>query len=113
MDFQDKPVVITRIDDGFRVATIGSIHTNTEWLEHEFKKVADAKPKLVELDLSKTDYVSSWGLGVLMSLRNGVAKSGGTLRITAIQKEVLNALRYACLHQVFQVSPGVVVEKGA
>lgn len=111
MDIQNAPVVISRTADGFHVSTIGSIHTNTDWLEREFKKVADAKPGLVELDLSKTDYVSSWGIGVLVSLRNSVAKAGGKLRITAIRKEVLSTLRHASLHQVFQIDPGVVINK--
>lgn len=111
MDIQNRPVVISRIADGYRVATMGSIHTNTDWLESEFKKVVEAKPKVVELDMAGTDYVSSWGIGVLMSLRTGVVKGGGTLRITAIQQQVLSTLKYASLLQVFKVDPGVVVDK--
>jgi anti-anti-sigma factor len=109
MEFQDAPVVVTEIPDGYRVTTVGAIHTNTLWLERELKKVLDAKPKRVELDLSKTEYVSSWGLGVLMSLRTGVTNQGGTFRITAIRKDVLSTMRYASLHQIFEVEPGVVV----
>ena len=113
MDIQDAPVVVTAIADGFRVATKGSIHTNTDWLEREFKKVAEARPKLVELDLGGTTYVSSWGLGILVALRNGIVKAGGTLRVTAIQKDVLATMKYASLTQVFNVSPTAMIEKAS
>src|SRR3954447_9259178 len=113
MDIQSAPVIVTPITDGFRVATFGPIHTNTDWLEREFKNVVDARPKNVELDLGKTGYVSSWGLGILVAFRSGIVKKGGSLRVTAIQNDVLNTLKYACLHQVFNISPNVVIERGS
>src|SRR5258708_6665860 len=105
MDFQVEPVVITPTAEGYLLRVKGSIHINTMWLEGEFKKVIDKKPKLVELDLTETPYVSSAGMTVLIELRKGVVAYGGTLRVIAIQKPVYGALHYAYLDKFLEIDP--------
>ena len=111
MDFQSEPVVVTATPGGLRVAIRGPVHTNTAWLDDELNKVVAAKPKHVDLDLGAMNYVSSVGLGSLVALRNRITTAGGTLRVVAIQSQVLGVFKYAYLDKVFQIEPGVVLAK--
>jgi anti-anti-sigma factor len=103
MDFQTAPVVVTAIDNGFRLGFTGPIHTNTAWLETELQKVSDAKPKLVELDLSGTEFISSMGLGVLVGFRNAIVKGGGMVAIIGIQERTLRTFKAAHVLSLFDV----------
>ena len=109
MDIQSKPVTVTPIESGFRVEVRGSVHVNVAWLEGELRRVAEARPKLVELDLSGTNYVSSAGMGVFLASRRAIAEGGGLLRIVAIQQPVLASMRFAGLDGVFKIDPRAVV----
>jgi anti-anti-sigma factor len=109
MDFQSPPAVITATPTGFVAKLNGAIHTNTAWIESEFKKIAAAKPKAVDLDLSETSFLSSSGIGLLVWLRNEVAHGGGTVRIVSIRKRVLAGLKYAHLERVLQTTAATVL----
>jgi anti-anti-sigma factor len=113
MDIQTEPVTVTPIENGFRVAVRGPVHVNVAWLEGELRRVAEAKPKLVELDLAGTSYVSSAGMGVFLASRRAIAEGGGVLRIVAIQKPVLGSMQYAGLDGVFKIDPAAVVPAAA
>ncbi len=112
MDVQNDPIVITQIPDGVHVAILGSIHTNVAWLESEFAKIIAAKPKRVELDLAKMSFVSSMGLGVLVSFRNAIIAGGGELKTVAIQQPVLKVLKFAYLQGLLKVDATTVVVSG-
>ena|SRR5258708_4188299 len=109
MDFQEEPVLVSEIDGGFRVSVRGSVHVNTAWLEGELRRVADKKPKLVELDLSATPHVSSAGMGLFLASRRTIAAAGGTFRVVSIQKAVFGSFRFAGLDTVFQIEPSAVI----
>jgi anti-anti-sigma factor len=109
MDIQNEPVSVAKIDDGFRVSVLGSVHVNTAWLEGVLKKVAEANPRLLELDLAQCPYVSSAGMGVLVAARRAILDRGGELRIVAIQKMVLQSMRFGGLDAVFKIPPTAVV----
>ena len=112
MDFQTAPIVVKPIADGVRVALSGPIHTNTAWIERELDKVVAQKPKLVELDLSGTDHISSLGLGILVKLHNGVKTGGGTLRIVKVLPKVKGILRAAYLDRMLVIAPDAVIDAG-
>jgi anti-anti-sigma factor len=107
MDVQGSPITVSPTSDGFHVAVTGPIHANTAALEGAMQKVAAAKPKLVQLDLSKMKFISSGGVGLLVAFRRAIVQNGGTLKITAIQKYVLGTLRHAHLDKVFAVDDSV------
>ena len=109
MDFQAEPAVVTAIPGGFSAKLIGSIHTNTAWIEGEFKKIVAAKPKLVEIDLSETTFLSSMGIGVLVWLYNHVQETGGDVRIVAIRKRVLSSLKFSRLDALFKTASARIV----
>ena len=110
MDFQNAPVEVRKIEGGVRICVIGSVHTNVAWLESELKKVIDSKQKLVELDLSQNDFLSSTGIGLIVYLHNSVKAYGGRMVIVSIQPAVFKTLRYARLDTVIEMLPDAVVE---
>jgi anti-anti-sigma factor len=97
MDFQAQPVELKTTPTGFDVKLHGAIHTNTAWIESEFKKVIAAKPKAVALDLADTTFISSMGIGLLVWLYNKVKEEGGTVQIVAVRKRVLSTMKFARL----------------
>ena len=109
MDFQDSPVVVVPTAQGFTAKLIGSIHTNTAWIEGEFKNIIAAKPKAVEVDLSETSFLSSMGMGLLVWLYNEVTKGGGSFSIVAVRRRVLTSLKFAHLDQHLHVASATVV----
>lgn len=111
MDAQEKPITIEKTPDGYKIAISGAIHIATAWIESELRKVADQKPKLVEMDLSAMPFASSIGLGMLIAFRNAVVGAGGTFRITAIQERVLGTIRFAHLQQLMNVDVHTKVVK--
>lgn len=109
MDFQTAPIVAKRDDDGGYTLTFeGPIHANVTWLEREFKQVVSHKPVSVRLDLTRTEYISSTGLGMLVWLNNHVQAYGGVVHVVAVQKRTLGLLKVAFLDKVFRISPSAV-----
>jgi len=111
MDFQNNPIAVTRLPDGLHVALLGPIHTNTAWLESAFAKIIAANPKMIELDLSKVPFVSSVGLGTLVSFRNAIIKSGATMKTVSIQEPVLGTVKYAYLQGLLFIDATTVIVK--
>lgn len=109
MDIQSRPVLIARTPEGFTVAISGAVHTNVSWLESELDKVVAARPALVDLDLGSTAYLSSWGLGVLVSFRRRLSDNGGTLRVTRIRDTVARVFKYAYLDKIFELEKAQTV----
>src|SRR5688572_15410222 len=113
MDFQTLPVTIKPIADGFHVALSGPIHTNTSWIEREFDTVVAKKPRLVQLDMAGSEYISSVGLGILVNLHNRLKADGGTLTIVKILKRTKGILRAAYLDRLFTIAPDAVIDPDA
>jgi anti-anti-sigma factor len=109
MDFQKAPVVVTPIEHGFHLVFDGPIHTNTAWLESEFDRLVKLKPKLLELDLTGTEYISSMGLGILVGLHTRIKADAGKVRVVKIKQRTLNLLKYAFLHKLFEIDPAGVI----
>ena len=109
MDFQKPPVVVSRIADGFHLTFDGPIHVNTAWIEREFEKVVNQKPKLLELDLAGTEYISSMGLGILVGLHNRMKKDGGKVRVVKVKQKTFGILKYAFLDKLFEIDPAGIV----
>jgi anti-anti-sigma factor len=109
MDIQNEPVVVTATPTGFTAKLLGSIHTNTAWVEGEFKTMIAARPQAVDLDLSQTTFLSSMGIGLLVWLHNEVKKAGGSFRIVSIRKRVLATLKFSHLDGMLCATSATVV----
>jgi anti-sigma B factor antagonist len=57
----------------------------------------------VSLDCSRLEYVSSAGLGVLLKTQKRLLASGGKLRLTSVNRHVLELLGYAGFDQIFEI----------
>jgi len=110
VDFQTSPIAIKPIAEGFHLALKGSIHTNTSWIEREFDQIVAKKPKVVQLDLTGSEYISSVGLGILVNLHNRIKAGGGTLTIVKMLKRTKGIFRAAYLDRLFAIAPEAVIE---
>jgi anti-anti-sigma factor len=109
VDFQSAPVVAKRDPDGgISLIFDGPIHTNTSWLEREFKAVVEKKPSLVRLNLTNTEHISSTGLGLLVWLHNHVKALGGEVHVVAVQKRTFGLLKVAFLDKLLKIAPDAV-----
>ncbi|CAN5378293.1 hypothetical protein BH10PLA1_BH10PLA1_09480 [soil metagenome] len=111
MDFQNSPIAVSPIPDGLRVALLGPIYTNVAWLESAIAKILATKPKLIELDLSKVPFVSSMGLGTLVSFRNAILAIQGELKTVSIQSPVLGTVKHAYLQDLLKIDATTEVVK--
>ncbi len=89
----------------------------TEIAPHEMKlsgrldamEVENAKPIFEKMTASTTldcqdlAYISSAGLGLLISTQMRLAKGGFTLKLTKVAKFVRDVLRFSGLDKIFQI----------
>src|SRR5262245_11943056 len=97
MDYQNAPVTVARSGEIVRITFNGPIHTNTAWIERELDTIVKSKPRTVELDLLKTEHISSLGLGVLVSFHNRLHADGAKVAVVAIRKHTVRILHLAYL----------------
>jgi anti-anti-sigma factor len=109
MDYQVAPVNVATSGDSVRVTFNGPIHTNTAWIERELDAIVKSKPKTVELDLLKTEHISSLGLGVLVSFYNRLHADGAKVVVVAIRKHTVRILHLAYLDKLLTIPPEAIV----
>jgi len=59
----------------------------------------------VTLDCSRLEYVSSAGLGVLLKTQKRLMASSGKLRLTGVNRHLLDILTYSGFDQIFEIEP--------
>ena len=59
--------------------------------------------KSIEVDLSQTVFLDSWGLGVLVALRKAAENRNGTVRLLNPTPAVQQILELTRLHRLFDV----------
>jgi anti-anti-sigma regulatory factor len=109
MALQTKPVVVTHTAEGCKVAINRSAHSKPVSFEPELDRVVAEKPSHVELDLAGTDYVSTVELGALIAFRSRILAYGGTVKVTAIQPQVLGIFQCTHLAKIFGIGPGTSI----
>jgi len=73
----------------FVVEIVGSIDsTSYEELENKLKPLLTASTKVVVLDMTGVDYVSSSGFSVIYRAKTSIEKSGGALVMTNLQSHI-------------------------
>ena len=82
----------------------GEVRLDTRPMEAQFLRAVASHPKAVVLDLSGMTFISSLGMGSIVSLRNGVKRGGGKLIACATRPLVMDALKRARLHEIFSVA---------
>jgi anti-anti-sigma factor len=72
-------------------------------MERAFLRRTAARPGLAVVDLSQMSFISSDGIGALLSLRKAVLGYGGTVRYAAPQPMVAEAFRRVRLYDVLDI----------
>lgn len=86
------------------IKLIGQLSTHTrEFAEENISSVLRSKNRFIRLDLSKTDWIDSSGLSVLVnSLKLAKRKKGDILLINP-KECVISLLQLTKLHEVFDI----------
>jgi len=72
-------------------------------IEAELKLVLQASPKSVLFDLSRTEYIASAGLRVLLSTTRAIKKYGGTVALSSLSPQVLQVFKIGGFLQIFTI----------
>jgi anti-anti-sigma factor len=74
-----------------------------EQFELVIMRALAARPRVVVVDLSQADSVSTVMLGLLLKLRRGAAALGGEVRLADVQPMVRRVLNICRLDQLFSI----------
>ena len=59
----------------------------------------------VTLDLSRLEYISSAGLGVLLKTQKRLMASAGKLRLSGVNRHLRDIFEYSGFDQIFEIEP--------
>jgi anti-anti-sigma factor len=79
--------------------------TSADVLDQQLHRVAEHRPRSVVFDLAGLSFISSLGMGALVSFRNRTVQHGGRVRLAATQPLVADAIRRANLASLFEIHP--------
>lgn len=72
-------------------------------IEIEFKKIIEQRPESVLFDFSKTDYISSAGLRVLLSTTRMLMKAGSRVALSSLSQQVRQVFEIAGFTKIFPI----------
>ena len=76
---------------------------NAPEIESEFKALLAGSPQKVVLDFSRTDYIASAGLRVLLLITRDQMKAGGKVVLAGIKPQVLKVFEMAGFTSIFTI----------
>jgi anti-anti-sigma factor len=85
------------------VTVSGEAVVELEPLVSGLQSVGQTHPLRVVLDLSGLSFMSSLAMGVVLAFRRNILAQGGSLKVAAVQKMVLDSFKRARLDKVFDV----------
>ena len=96
----DRSVLILNADGGLNADTAGSF-------VQQLESLVDAGVNKIIVDCTHLDYISSYGIAVLVRLHGKLAKHGGDVKIAAPKSIVLNVLKVMHMGQLLSIYPDV------
>ncbi len=78
---------------------------NAPEVETDLKKIAEKSPERVLFDFSKSEYIASAGMRVLLSITRQVLKKGGKVALCALSPNVRKVFDLAGFTQIFPIYP--------
>lgn len=78
---------------------------SADLLDQQLRRIAETRPNSVVFDLTELIFISSLGMGALVSFRNHTVQHGGRVRLAAMQPLVADAIHRANLTELFEVHP--------
>ncbi len=94
----DGDVMILAADGGLN-------HQTAEQFVHDIEALVDAGLTKLIVDCSRLEYVSSYGLGVLIRLHKKMQGHGGDVKICAVRGFLAQVLAATRLSTVFEIYP--------
>lgn len=73
-------------------------------VEAELKKIIESQPKKVLFDFSKTGYIASAGLRVLLTITRAILKAGGTVVLSSLSPHVRQVFEIAGFTKIFTIA---------
>jgi anti-sigma B factor antagonist len=80
--------------------------TSTQFAERLGKAIADRHP-LIVIDLSRTSFIDSSGLGALVAGLKQARREGTRLVLAALQEQAALIFRVTNAHKLFEIYPSV------
>jgi anti-anti-sigma factor len=96
----DRSVIILGADGGL------NSDTSKAFLQ-QLESLVDAGVKQIIVDCSSLQYISSYGIGLLVRLHGKLAKHGGDVKIAGVNSFVLKALTVMHMGKLFEIYPDV------
>jgi anti-sigma B factor antagonist len=96
----DKSVLILSADGGLNAETAGEF-------VRQLESLVDGGVKQIIVDCARLEYISSYGVGVLVRLHNRLKKHGGDVKIAAAKSMVLGAMGVMRMDKLFEIYPDV------
>jgi len=96
----DKDVLILSADGGLNADT-------ADEFVHQLESMVDAGVTKIIVDCTRLDYISSYGIGVLVRLHQHLAKHGGDVKVAAAHSKLLQVLTMMRMGEVFSIYPDV------
>lgn len=100
IDETDGDVLVIQADGGLNAGTAPQFMGDLE-------KLVDGGLRKIIVDCTKLNYISSYGLGVLMTVHKQMAKHGGDVKVCCVKGVVHEVLRMVKMDQFFQSYPDV------
>jgi anti-sigma B factor antagonist len=76
---------------------------NSPVIEVELKKIAEQRPERVLFDFSKTEYIASAGLRVLLSITRTILRTGGSVALSSLSPQVMRVFDIAGFTKIFSI----------
>ena len=99
-DDVDSDVLVLKADGGLNART-------AEGFVEDLEKLVDAGLRKIIVDCSELDYISSFGLGVLIRLHGRLARHGGDVKIASVKGMIVEVMRLTKLNKLFEIYPDV------
>ncbi len=99
-DDVDSEVLVVKADGGLNARTADAFVTDLE-------KLVDTGLRKIIVDCAQLNYISSYGLGVLVRLHSRLARHGGNVKIASVKGVIVDVLRLTRLNTIFEIYPDV------
>ncbi len=77
---------------------------NRQELKQKMLEALDGGARKIVVDFTKTGYIDSSGLGVLVSLSKKIREQGGELRLAALNEDLRTLFELTKLDTLFQIA---------
>jgi anti-anti-sigma factor len=96
----DKDVLILSADGGL-------LSDNAHYFVGELEKFVEAGARKLIVDCTQLKKISSYGIGVLITLHRRLAKQGGDVKLACVTGIISKVIHVSGLESTFQIYPKV------